>query len=93
MRNKVSSLLWIIFLGSLIGITVWHTVSWHEGGTYDQMLKNLGASNGWITVLYNLCLMLWLGALLGVIMENLTDFFGFKMEKTKHFDDDVSHDS
>ena len=56
---------------------------------YLEMFNWLQTGRGYITVLYNLGLMLVLGATLGLLMEKVTDLFGYEVHEIKHFDDDT----
>ena len=47
-----------------------------------------GTGKGYITVLYNLGLMLVLGGSLGFLMEKITDLLGYEIGEIEHFDDE-----
>jgi len=52
-----------------------------------KMFRWLGTGKGYITVLYNLGLMLVLGGTLGFLMEKITDLLGYEVHEIEHFDD------
>jgi hypothetical protein len=49
------------------------------------MFEWLQTSKGYITVFYNLGLMLGLGAALGFLMKKITDLVGYEVHEIKHF--------
>jgi len=50
------------------------------------MFTWLPTGKGYITVLYNLGLMLVLGAALGFLMQKITDLFGYEVREIQHFE-------
>jgi hypothetical protein len=74
-RKKV--VIQVAILLSVCGLILWHTVHWHSTGMYLEMFKWLQTSKGYITVFYNLGLMLVLGITLGFLMERITDLIGY----------------
>ena len=90
MLNKMSkrgrATIWVVVLSIICGLIIWHVVYWHSTGIYLEMFKWLPAGRGYITVLYNLGLMLVLGALLGFLMEKITDLIGYEAGEIKHLD-------
>lgn len=73
-----------IYLGALsiiCGLIVWHAVLWHLNGMYLEMFVWLQAGKGYLTVVYNLGLMLALGATLGLLMERIAELTGYGREK------------
>ncbi len=87
-RKKKASiqLIVLVFISVLI---VWHAISWHSTGMYLEMFHWSQTGRAYITVLYNLGLMLVSGATLGLLMEKITDVFGYEVREIKHFDDDA----
>ena len=73
-------------LSIVCGLIIWHVVHWHSTGMYLEMFRWLQTSRGYITVLYNLGLMLVLGATLGFLMQKITDLFGYEVREIKHFE-------
>lgn len=74
-------------LSIISGLIIWHVVYWQSTGMYLEMFKWLQTGRGYITVLYNLALMLVLGAVLGFLMERITDLIGYEVSEIKHFDE------
>ena len=89
MGKKKKAALQLVILVSVSGLIVWHAVNWHSTGMYLEMFNWLQTGRGYITVLYNLGLMLVLGAVLGLLMEKITDLLGYEVHEIKHFDDDA----
>ena len=89
MGKKKKAAIQLLILISIAGLLVWHAVSWHSTGMYLEMFSWLQTGKGYVTVLYNLGLMLVMGATLGFLMEKITDLFGYEVRKIKHFDDDA----
>ena len=52
------------------------------------MFQWLQAGRGYLTVLYNLGLMLVVGIVIGFLMEKIVNLLGYEVEKTKHFDEE-----
>jgi len=77
---------WVTALFIICGLIIWHAVQWHSTGMYLDMFNWIGTSRAYVTVLYNLGLMVLLGAVLGLLMEKITDLLGYKVDETKHFD-------
>jgi hypothetical protein len=78
-----------LVLAVLIGLLSWHTISWHDSGEHAELFDAIGES-AWDTTkacAYYVGLMVATGALLGLFMERLTDFFGYEVEKIEHFED------
>lgn len=73
-------------LSIVCGLIIWHVVCFHSTGMYLEMFKWLQTGKGYITVLYNLGLMLVLGAVLGFLMEKMTDLIGYEVHEIKHFE-------
>ena len=51
------------------------------------MFNWVGTDKTHITVLYNLGVMLALGAVLGFLMKKITDLMGYEIGEIKHFDE------
>jgi len=62
----------------ICGSIIWHAVHWHSTGMYLETFKWLQTGKGYITVLYNLGLMLALGITLGLLMEKIMDIIDHK---------------
>jgi hypothetical protein len=75
-----------IYLGAfsiICGGIVWHAVLWHLNGMYLEMFGWLETGKGYLTVIYNLGLMLALGAALGLLMEKIADLIGYGAGRQK----------
>jgi hypothetical protein len=68
-------------LSVICGFTIWHVAHWHSIGIYLEMSKWVHTERAYIVVLYNLGLMLLLGAILGFLMEKITDLFSLWRNK------------
>lgn len=85
-RKKVA--IQVAVLSIICGLVIWHVVHWHSTGMYLEMFRWLETGRGYITVLYNLGIMLTLGAVLGFLMGKITDLLGYEVHEIKHFDED-----
>lgn len=74
-------------LSIVCGLIIWHAVQWHLDGMYLEMFNWLDTGRGYVTVLYNLGLMLALGVSLGLLMDKLTGLIGSENSRTKNLDD------
>lgn len=86
MSERKQAALWVSILSIIIALIVWHVIDWHSRGMYLEMFQWLLTNGGYITVVYNLGLMLALGAALGLLMEKIADLAGYKVRDIKHFD-------
>ena len=82
MRERLRNTLWIAILCIVLVLVVWHAIYWHYTGFYLEMFEWLQTGKEYITVLYNLGLMLALGISLGFLMERIIHIIGY--EKTIH---------
>jgi len=89
MSKRKKAAIWVAVFSITSGLLVWHAVQWHSRGVYLEMFNWIGTDKACITVLYNLGLMLGLGAVLGLLMEKITDLLGYEVRKIKHFDDEA----
>ena len=89
MSKKNKAAIQLVVLSIICSLIIWHAVTWHSTGMYLEMYSWIGGNKAYITVLYNLGVMLVLGALLGLLMEKLTDLFGYEVHEIKHFKDDT----
>ena len=67
---------WAAVLSIPLVLIIWHVVCWHSTGMYLEMFNWLQTGRGYLTVLYNLGLMLVMGALLAYLMEKIADLIG-----------------
>jgi hypothetical protein len=65
-------------LSIVCGLIIWHAVQWHLSGMYLEMFDWLETGRSYITVLYNLGLMLALGISLGFLMDKITELIGYR---------------
>jgi hypothetical protein len=79
--------IWLGVLCIACGLVIWHTVCWYSTEFHLKMFQWLPTGRGYLTVLYNLGLMLVLGVLLGFIMIKITNLIGYKVRKAEHVDD------
>jgi len=79
-KNKVA-IQSVVFLFICV-LIIWHAVHWHSTGLYLEMFNWIGNDKAYLTVLYNLGVMLVLGVSLGFLMERISDLIGYK-KKTK----------
>ncbi len=88
MGKREKAAIQVAVLSIICGLVIWHVVHWHSAGMYLEMFRWLETGRGYITVLYNLGIMLILGAVLGFLMEKITDLLGYEVHEIKHFDED-----
>jgi len=86
MGKRKRAAIWVAALSIICGSIIWHVVYWHSTGMYLEMFNWVGTDKTYITVLYNLGVMLVLGAALGFLMEKITDLIGYEVGEIKHFD-------
>ena len=78
MSKRKKDAIWVTVLSVIGGLIIWHAVHWHSTGIYLEMLNWAGTDKAYITVAYNLGLMLVLGITLGFLMERITDLIGYQ---------------
>lgn len=78
MSKRKKDVIWVTVLSVIGGLIIWHAVHWHSTGIYLEMLNWAGTDKAYITVAYNLGLMLVLGITLGFLMERITDLIGYQ---------------
>lgn len=78
MSKRKKDVIWVTVLSVICGLIIWHAVHWHSTGIYLEMLNWAGTDKAYITVAYNLGLMLVLGITLGFLMERITDLIGYQ---------------
>ena len=71
--SRKRAAIWVVALSTNCGLIIWHAVYWHSTGIYLEMFRWVDAGKGYITVLYNLGLMLATGATLAVLVEKITE--------------------
>ena len=86
MSKRKRAAIWVAALSIICGLIIWHVVQWYSTGFYLEMLNWIKTEKAYMVVLYNLGLMLLLGAALGFLMEKITDLLGHRVSQIKHFD-------
>jgi len=86
MSKRKKAAIHVAALSIICGLIIWHAVHWHSTGIYLEMFNWIGSDKAYITVLYNLGLMLVLGAALGFLIEKITELVGYEIRGIKHFD-------
>jgi len=84
--EKKRAATWVVALSILIGFMAWHVIHWQSTGMYLEMFKWLQTDRGYLTVLYNLGLMLGLGFSLAFLMERIMNLIGYLVHRVKHFE-------
>lgn len=74
-------------LSIICGLIIWHVIHWQASGMYLEMFWWVGTDKGCITVLYNLGLMVLLGAVLGFLMEKMTVLLGYHVGAARQSDE------
>jgi len=87
MSKRKKAAIWVVVLTIISGLIIWHVANWYSSGMYLEMFQWLKTDKACLTVLYNLGLMLVTGALLGFLMEKLTDLIGYRVGEIEHFED------
>ncbi len=77
MGKRKKAVIQVVVLLSVFGLILWHAVHWHSAGMYLEMFKWLQAGKSYITVFYNLGLMLVLSITLGFLMERIGELLGY----------------
>lgn len=93
MGKRKKDATWVAVLSVTCGLIIWHVVCWQSMGMYLKMFNWVGTDKTYIVVLYNLGLMLGLGAAIGFLMEKITDLAGYKVREIKHFEDKKADDN
>lgn len=86
MNKRRKDTIWVAVLSSVCGLIIWHVVCWQSTGMYLRMFNWVGTDKTYIVVLYNLGLMLGLGAALGFLISKITDLIGYEVHEIKHFE-------
>jgi NhaP-type Na+/H+ or K+/H+ antiporter len=72
MNSLKRTIIQIAVLLVICGLLVWHAVSWHTGGMYNEMFQWLGTGKAYLTVLYNISFMIVIGVVLGMLLVKIT---------------------
>jgi hypothetical protein len=73
MGKKLKDVFWLIILSGACGVIIWHVWHWQSLGKYDEMYEWLKTGKAYLSVSYNLGLMLVFGILLGLLMSRITE--------------------
>ena len=76
-----------LFLGVLSGLLIWHAVSWHVEGIYEEMYNDIVQGGSLLPVFYNLGLIVALALVLGLFMARVTSVMGYRVTRIKHFEE------
>lgn len=87
MSKRKKDAIWLAVLSIACGLVIWHAVYWYSTEFYLKMFEWLQTGRGYLTVLYNLGLMLVLGVLLGLVMIKITDVVGHGIDEAEQVDD------
>lgn len=71
MSKRKKDVIWVVVLSIACGLVTWHAVHWYSTGVYLDMFNWLQTGKSYITVLYNLGLMLVVGVLLGFLIGKI----------------------
>ena len=56
----------------IFGFLAWHVINWHSNGTYLELYSWIGTGKQYLTILYNLGIILALAFLLSSMIETTT---------------------
>jgi hypothetical protein len=73
----------VALLSIVCGLLIWHAVHWYSSGMYLEMFHWLSTGRGYLTVLYNLGLMLVTGLVLGSLVTGIVSLIGEFQRKRK----------
>ncbi|MGD9117889.1 MAG: hypothetical protein PVJ08_04030 [Dehalococcoidia bacterium] len=76
MGKRRTAAISVAALSVVCGFIIWHAVNWYLSGMYLEMFNRLEVGRGYVTVLYNLGLMLALGVSLGLLMDRVGELMG-----------------
>jgi len=75
-------------LSILSGFVIWHITNWQSNGMYTEIFSWIGTDRAYLTVLYNLGLMILFSVMLGLLMCTITNLLGLEYHETDHSSDD-----
>lgn len=78
MSQRRKDAVWAIVLAILGGLLLWHVISWSTNGMYLRLYQWLDTGKGYITVLYNLGLMLVTGVILTFLTGKVLVLLGYR---------------
>ncbi len=68
----------LVVLLLICGVLIGHAVYWRYTGMYLEMFNWLQTGKAYLTILYNLGVMLLLGTTLGLLMERILDLISYQ---------------
>ena len=71
-------------LSIVCGLIIWHTIHWYSTGMYIKLFDWIGEDRAYLTVLYNLGLIILLSVTLGLLMGKITDLLIHEKGKADH---------
>ncbi|MBA7698841.1 hypothetical protein ES703_107523 [subsurface metagenome] len=80
----------VVVSSAILALLIWHVASWHNSGMYLEMSRWLQAGKGYITVLYNLGMMLVMGVVLGYLMEKVTDLIAYGLYEIRRSEEEAA---
>ena len=72
MSKKKRAAIWVGALSVILGLIIYHAVSWHLNGLYTEMFSWVEGNKGYLTILYNLGLMVVSGAVIALLVDKVT---------------------
>ncbi len=84
MSKRKKDSVWVAVLSIAAGLIIWHAVHWHSSGMYLEMFQWLRTGKVYITVLYNLGVMVVLGIVTGYLSVKIADLAGYRGDETKN---------
>lgn len=87
MSRRKKAAIGVAAFSILCGLIIWHAVRWYSIGMYLEMFSWVGTDKAYLTVLYNLGLMVVLGIVLSFFMNKITDLIGQDGGGIKHFNE------
>ena len=63
----------LVLLAGICGVIIWHAFVWQSAGKYDEMYRRLDGGKAYLTVFYNLGLMLVFGLSLGLLTSRVME--------------------
>ena len=82
--KRKKSVIWVIILSIICGFIIWHIINWYSTGMYTRLYSLIGENAAYLTVLYNLGLMILLAVTLGLLMCKITDLLGLRYHEIDH---------
>ena len=73
----------MVALVVICGSIIWHVIDWYSSGMYLEMAGWADTEKAYLTVLYDLGLIISWGLALGLLMKRITDLVGYGVVGTK----------